>query len=259
MSMSNVVRRAAALAMVAYGSIGAAQAGPVAGIDFSNFLPAVQVTCDGSVVPVGSAHACDGSVAPVPLGLTDFRTEAAGDGSVRLTLINPLTFLIGDGSVKVLSLELNANPDPFINYSMTAVNLTSLDMTFSFSFTSPLVGSYDKADASATVTGTDARADGVTVAPVDPQIVASLVNGSDIGLDLLTSSCTATCSDSGTLSGAFAGPTMGVLAKFKLSPNGDSAAFNGSFLLSNTAVPAPPALALFALGALATAIARRRA
>ena len=50
---------------------------------------------------------------------------------------------------------------------------------------------------------------------------------------------------------------MAVLAKFKLSPNGDSAAFNGSFALSSTAVPAPPALALFALGVLATAIARR--
>ena len=261
MSMTKRMRRAAAGAVLLCGAAGGAAAGPLAGgIDFGLLLPAVQVTCDGSVTPApGALNSCDGSVTPVPLSLTDFRTSAAGDGSVRLTLINPLSFAFGDGSVKVLSLELNANPDPVISYSLSVQNAMSIDATFAFLFASPFVGANDKADGSVTATATDGRSDGASIAPVDPQIVANMVDGSDIGLNLLTGACSATCTDSGAASGAYNGPgTMGVAVTFSLSPNFDSAAIGGSLTLSSTAVPAPPALALFALGLLAMGRLRRR-
>jgi hypothetical protein len=166
----------------------------------------------------------------------------------------------------LLSVDVDTNPDPLIQYSLGAVNLLDTLQTFSFTFTTPLLlGPYSQLTSSFNGTMTDLLGEGVTLSSISQ---SALLNGVIVpAVQLGTFVCSADPNVPGTVTPCPAGPgfgpssagvpsafysTLGANVNFAIS-GFDAATFNGSVALDAATVPEPATATLIGLGLLCTA------
>ncbi|MBL8702796.1 MAG: PEP-CTERM sorting domain-containing protein [Alphaproteobacteria bacterium] len=206
-------------------------------------VPTSIFACDGSVrLGDGSVRACDGSVY-IGLGDTAF-----------------------DGAVANVSLAFDT--DPFISFSIAAVNFTAAPAVFDFTLAIPYSGG-PYAMMSSYLDGVlvEARGD---AAGVSPLTLEGVLDGGIVAALTVSESCvaelgigeTADCGPYGPLSAGVTSGAAGVLEAhlaFTLSPNFDAATFGGVIELFAPASDVPaPASALLLAGALGGLARRRR-
>lgn len=172
----------------------------------------------------------------------------------------------------LLAVNVQTNPDPFIQYSLSAVNLGVGPLAFSFNFTTPLLlGPYGQLTSSFKGNMTDLLGDGVTISGIGQ---SALLNGVSVpAVQLGNFECSADPNVPGTVSPCPAGPgfgpvsagvpaafysTFGTSVNFTVSAL-DQAVFNGSVVLDAASIPEPTTAVLMGLGLLCAAGRRNRA
>ncbi len=166
----------------------------------------------------------------------------------------------------LLSVNVQTNPDPLIQYSVSAVNLGDGPLAFSFTFSTPLLlGPYGQVTSSFKGTVTDLLGDGVTISGISQ---TALLNGVTVpAVQLGPFVCPADPNVPGTVSPCPAGPgfgpanaavpaalyaTLGTSLNFTVSPV-DQASFDGSVLLDAASIPEPATAGLMGLALLCAA------
>ncbi len=166
-------------------------------------------------------------------------------------------------------VDVTTNPDPFVNYAVGVSNFTAVPITFSFTFTTPVVGGpYNTLTNGFNGTATDRLGDGVTASGIVQKALLDAVNVPAVQLGTYT--CTGGPGAGMTIYPCPAGPgfgpvtagvpsasyaSLGVNLNFTISAN-DNAGFTGRADLVNQ-VPEPVTTSLVGLGVLALSLARR--
>ncbi len=212
--------------------------------------------------PVPEASISVGGQAVDTSGLTITYDPTAKLGSITGLLAGPDW---------LLAVNVQTNPDPFVLYSLSAVNLGLGPLAFSFTFTTPLLlGPYGQATSSFNGNMTDLLGDGVSISGIGQ---SALLNGVTVpAVQLGPFSCSADPNVPGTVSPCPAGPgfgpstggvpaafysTFGTSINFTVSAS-DQAVFNGSVVLDAASIPEPTSAVLVGLGLLCAAGSRIR-
>jgi hypothetical protein len=224
------------------------------------FVLAVAAAClplHSAIIPLPEASIIVGGEAVDTSGLTITFDPSAKRGNITGSLAGPTWLLF---------LNVQTNPDPFIQYSVSAVNLGDVPLAFSFTFTTPLLlGPYGQVTNSFKGNITDLLGDGVIVSGISQ---SALLNGVTVpAVQLGAFVCSADPNVPGTISPCPAGPgfgpasagvpaafysTLGANLNFTVSSI-DQGAFDGSVALDAASIPEPTTAALMGLGLLCAA------
>jgi hypothetical protein len=174
----------------------------------------------------------------------------------------------GRNDFRIDNLILVTNPDPFVSYSFGLVNFTGSPIAFSFTFTTPVVGSYGKATASYGGSLTDGGNGSITAGSYSFDAFATPV-AADSGVDLVdfapvsfsggvgTTVFTSAPSPKTATFATTAFSTLGIDLDFTLSGGTDLISTSGR--LEIAPIPEPGTFALLIAGLVGIAgIARRR-
>ena len=237
------------LAAVAALSLLLASPGRAASIG-TDLLPAVQLTADGSVVPV------------------DTKLERLSDTAFRATFNASTDDLLVAGVV-----EFDA--DPFVEYSLAVKSFLDAPLTFSFTFTTPFIdGPWGVLQSSHSSSATDGK---TSQSPLNGSVTVGLAAGQSFvhvplidGADVAAGGISTGCALSGPngfsdgcagfsnvvtgVSPTDATGTLGARVAFELSKT-DLYSANGRVEL--LPIPEPGTLLLVGAGALSLALARR--